>query len=529
MTTGWQPKPGDRIFRPRRIRLFRPRRVLGVPALFSAGYGDVGSSIYYGLGVIALVALGATPIVLAIAGILYIFNSLTYAEGNAMIGEAGGSASFARHGFNNTTGFIAGWALMLSYIATMAIAAYTIPPYLAYFWPFLKQPVIGTAVSMGIILFLMVINILGIRESTSLNIFFIVIDILTQLTLVILGVLLIVVVSPHVLLQNMFGPGNWPSVDNFVFGIAIAALCFTGVETVSQLAEETRRPEKRIPHAYVLMIMVVLILFAGISIVALSAMTPQELGNPETGWARDPIAGIAHSISSVLTPTEIANRIASGEALVVVLTRIITIARDMLPGLVAILAAIILLTATNAGLMGISRLTFNLSAHHQLPATLSRIHQRFHTPYIAITLFCLIALLMLSPGFFQTRFFADLATLYVFGSLLCFALAHAAILALRVRKPDSPRPFRLGWNIRLKGRELPVTAILGLIGTSVIWLIVVNTQPYSLRAGAAWMIGGLIFYSLYRWQQRRPLLRAGKKADGSGSPVKSRDLPTRDR
>ena len=111
MTNSWQPKPGDRISRPRRIKHFHLRRVLGVPALFSAGYGDVGSSIYYGLGVVALVALGATPIVIAIAGILYIFNSLTYAEGSAMLPEAGGSASFARHGFNDAVGFIAGWAL----------------------------------------------------------------------------------------------------------------------------------------------------------------------------------------------------------------------------------------------------------------------------------------------------------------------------------------------------------------------------------------------------------------------------------
>src|SRR4030067_3798046 len=116
MSSNWNPKPGDKIFRPLRIKRFHLKRVLGIPALFSAGYGDVGSSIYYALGIVALVALGATPIVLAIAAILYIFNALTYAEGGAMLPEAGGSASFARHGFNDMAGFIAGWALMLSYI-----------------------------------------------------------------------------------------------------------------------------------------------------------------------------------------------------------------------------------------------------------------------------------------------------------------------------------------------------------------------------------------------------------------------------
>ncbi|MDH5696780.1 MAG: APC family permease, partial [Dehalococcoidia bacterium] len=222
MQNSWQPKPGDRVIRPRRIKHYRLRRVLGVPALFSAGYGDVGSSIYYALGIVALVALGATPIVLAIAGIIYIFNALTYAEGSATIPEAGGSASFARHGFNDLIGLIAGWALMLSYIVTMSISAYTIPPYLSYFWPILKQPAIGTMVSMGVIVFLMLINVLGIRESSRVNIFFIGIDVTTQITLVVLGIILILAVNPAVLFQHMFGAGNWPSTPNLIFGIAIA-------------------------------------------------------------------------------------------------------------------------------------------------------------------------------------------------------------------------------------------------------------------------------------------------------------------
>ena len=106
MATDWQPKPGDRIFRPRRIKRFRLRRVLGVPALFSTGYGNVGSSIYYALGIVAVVAMGATPIAMGIAGVLFIFTALTYAEGTAMLPEAGGSASFARQGFNDAVGFI---------------------------------------------------------------------------------------------------------------------------------------------------------------------------------------------------------------------------------------------------------------------------------------------------------------------------------------------------------------------------------------------------------------------------------------
>ncbi len=513
-----QPKPGDRIFRPLRIRRHHLRRVLGVPALFSIGYGDVGSSIYYALGVVALVALGATPIALGIAGVIYICNALTYAEGSAMLTEGGGSASYARVGFNDLVGFIAGWALMLSYVATMAISAYTIPPYLSYFWPILNEPVAGTAASMGIILFLMVLNVLGIRESSRLNIFFIIIDIVTQVTLVVLGITLILAVNPAVLFQNMFGPGNWPSINNLILGVALAALCFTGVESVSQHGEETRQPEKRMPQAYILMIIVVLVLFAGISIVALSAMTPQVLGDPVNGWARDPVAGIASAVSLALSPEEIAAKVSSEPAVTIVLTWLLAWVRKALPVLVAVLAASILLIATNAGLLGISRLTYNLSTHHQLPVTLSRVHSHFRTPYIAIILFCVVTLVLLVSGFFSSSFFSDLGALYVFGSLLCFALAHVSILALRIKRPDMPRPFKLGLNLRIRGWKLPLTTILGLIATSVILLIIMIIQPYSRWVGTAWMVFGLIIYYVYYFYRRRQRMPLAKPEDEPTKP-----------
>jgi APA family basic amino acid/polyamine antiporter len=495
MKEDWQPKPGDRIVRPPRIKRYRLRRVLGVPALFSIGYGDVGSSIYYALGVVALVALGATPVCLAVAGIVYIFNALTYAEGSAMIPEGGGSASYARIGFNNLVSFVSGWALMLSYIATIAISAYTIPPYLGYFWaPLRESTAISTVVSMGIISLLMFINVIGIRESSRMNIGFIVIDIATQVSLIVLGFALIFTTST--LVGHMFGEGNWPptmsqligGIDNYwpsvgglVFGIALAALAFTGVESVSQHGEETRQPEKRMPQAYLLMIVVVLILFAGISIVALSAMPPTGPDGLGTDWARDPIAGIAAHLPYPWL-------------------------RNIFAPLVSVLAATILLTATNAGLLGISRLGFNLGMHQQMPSALIRIHPRFRTPYISIILFSLIAIGILTSGFFVTKFFADLGSLYVFGSLLCFALAHISILSLRVKKPEMPRPFKLGLNIKIKGREIPLTAVLGAIATFGIWMVIVTTQPYSRFAGFGWMIVGLIAYYFYRRHENLPLI-----------------------
>jgi len=210
-------------------------------------------------------------------------------------------------------------------------------------------------------------------------------------------------------------------------------------------------------------------------------MTPQILGDPINGWARDPVAGIAAHLPSKTL-------------------------QSVFAPLVSILAATILLTATNAGLMGISRLSYNLSSHKQLPEIFGRVHHRFRTPYMAIIIFCFLSIFMLTPGLADPEFFTDLGALYVFGSLLCFALAHAAILSLRIKEPDLPRPFRLRLNIKIKGRDLPLTAILGLTATLVIWIVVIITQPYSRWAGIIWMVVGLAIYYVYRRWKKLPLL-----------------------
>nr|NIN34992.1 amino acid permease [Gammaproteobacteria bacterium]NIO62416.1 amino acid permease [Gammaproteobacteria bacterium] len=367
MSETWHPKPGDKVIH--RLRRVHLRRVLRVPDLFSAGYGNVGSSIYYALGIVALVAMGATPVVLGIAGLLFIFTSLTYAEGTSMFPESGGSASFSRHSFNNFTGFTAGWALMLSYIVTISISVFTIPPYLGLFWGPLKDTaVISTAVSIGIVVFLMAVNIIGVRETSLMNILLAIIDIATQLSIIIIG--LIFIFNPAIVWHRIID--NWPTIDNLIMGIALSTIAYTGIETMSQMAEETRRPTIRVPRALILMIVTVPVVFMGLSVVAFSAMTPVQLASE---WSRDPVAGIAANLPFVLL-------------------------RDILRPIIAILAASILLIAANAGIMGISRLSYYMASHNLQPALFSRLHSRFKTPYFSIIVFCIVAILILIPGFF---------------------------------------------------------------------------------------------------------------------------------
>jgi len=485
----WRPKLGDKVVRSPRVKLHPLRRVLGVPGLFSTAYGDLGSSIYYALGLVALMAMGAAPVALGIAGIFFVFTALTYAEGTAMFPEAGGSASFARHGLSDLMGFISGWSLMFGYIVTISISAYTIPSYLGYFWEPLKvSPVIHTAVAMGIVALLMLINVIGVRESSQLNFSLAMLDITVQILIIVAAVVLLF--NPTIFWHRI--TGYWPSTPDLIFGVAIAAIAFTGVETISQMSEEARRPYEKAPRAYIWVIVVVLAIYAGISVAAFSALTPPELGS---AWVTDPVAGIAQGISKAILQGDAGGLTQSANQAVVLALNVF---RSILPVVVAVLAATILFIATNAGILGISRLAFSLGRFQLIPAELGHVHSRFKTPYIAILIFGLIAIILQIPGFFGPEVFANLGGLYAFGSMLSFALAHLSILALRVKKPELSRPFKLRLNIKVANRELPFTAILGLLGTGVIWIVVVILQPYSRWVGFGWLIIGLGIFFLFR-------------------------------
>src|ERR671930_795387 len=202
----------------RRPRYAALERVLGTGALFSTAYGNVGSSIYYALGLVAVYALGMTPVVFLISGLIFAATASTYAEATAMYPEAGGSSSFARHAFNEFVSFFAAWAQMLNYIITIAISAFFVPHYLSIFWEPLKRNPYDIVGGTIVIVVLVLLNIVGIREAANLNIFLAVIDFATQVLLVLLGFALIF--SPHTLTANVH-LGVAPSWGQFFLAIPV--------------------------------------------------------------------------------------------------------------------------------------------------------------------------------------------------------------------------------------------------------------------------------------------------------------------
>src|SRR5579872_6353243 len=316
------------------------KRTLGTAELFAVGYGDVGSSIYYALGATVLYALGATPIALGIAGFVFICTSLTYAEMATTFPEPGGSATFSRYAFNDLISFIAGWGLLLDYIVTIAISAFTISPYLREVIPILPPtPIVHIAITIGFIAFLFVINVIGVKHSGMFNLVMAILTIVSQILIVLVGAFLVLNL-PFVLSHMRIGvPGvDWsPSWGEFIKGTAMAMVAYTGIESIAQLAAETRKPSIAIPRAIKWTMYILVVLYLLVAVVGLSVVTPQELG---TTYVGHPIEGIIEKFP---------------------------FGGKWLAPWFGVVAAVVLLIAANAGLIGASRLTFSMGEYYQVP------------------------------------------------------------------------------------------------------------------------------------------------------------------
>jgi APA family basic amino acid/polyamine antiporter len=451
-------------------------RVLGTPALFATAYGNVGSSIYYALGLTAVYALGLTPLVFLVAGIVFAATAATYAEGTVRFPEAGGSSSFARHAFNEVVSFSAAWAQMLVYVVTIATSAFFVPHYLSVFWEPLNANPWDIVVGAVVIIVLVALNTVGVQEAAKLSVTLAVIDFATQVLLVLVGFAL--VLSPDVLTSNIHW-GVAPTWANLAVAIPVAMLAYTGVETVSNLAEEARDPERTVPNAYKLVAGAVFAIYFTLPLVALSAMPVERIDGElttrlalppeEGGYANDPILGLVENLGIegwALTGLEV---------------------------YVGILAATILFIATNAGVIGASRITYSMATYRQMPEVFRRLHPRFKTPYLSLLIFAGIApILVILPG--DVNF---VGTLYSLGATLSFTVAHASLVQLR-RHPDPTSAYRARPNLTIGGVQWPLFALFGGVATGISFLVILVQNPPTRWVGLGWMALGTAGYWLYR-------------------------------
>lgn len=467
----------------RKLRAFE--RVLDAPSLFAVAYGEIASSLYIALGIVAGVALGLTPLVLLAAGAVFVLVSLSYAEGTAAIPEAGGAATFVRRAFNDLAGFATGWVLFLDFLIVMALSALFAPHYLAGALGMESLRESPWDIVVGCVLVAVVAGV-RIARRTRLHLGSLAIallDLLVQGVLVLLG--LAFVLSPHVLREGL-GFASGQEWSDLAYALPLAMLAYTGLETVANLAEEATEPGRTLPRSLFSAIGLVVIVTVLIGAIGLSAY-PVSGGETDLGdeWLEAPLVGIAAAFDGSLP-----------SALV-----------DVIEVAVGITGVLILVAAVTTSFSGVTRLTYSLAEHGSLPREFTRLERRalMSSEAVGIAAAIAVALLLL------TELAADgdpvfLASLYSFGVLIAFTAAQLAVIRLRMRAPELARPFRARPNLSIGGHSLPLAALVGAPLTLVIWVLAMVTHPGARYAGPAWLLAGLVVFVAVRRTRRRGLL-----------------------
>jgi APA family basic amino acid/polyamine antiporter len=450
------------------------KRELDARALFSVAYGEIASSIYFALGVVAAHALGFTPLVLLIVGVLFLVVSFSYAEGTAALPETGGAATFVRRALNDLAGFLTGWALFLDYLIVISLSAVFLPHYLAGALRIsaLDRKPWDVIVAVCVILIVAAIRLVRRPSLYGVGIIVPALDLLTQLLLVVLG--FVFLFSPHALTQGTH-LGTHPTWGAIAFALPLAMLAFTGLETVANLAEEARRPGVDLPRSVFGAIATVVTIYVAIALVAVSAFPgpKTELG---TKWIRAPLLGVADRLKNELP-------LGLGSALRVY---------------VGLTGALILLAAVTTSISGFSRLAFSLGEHGQLPRSFGRVSRRAHvSPYAILSVAFVSSLIVIGTSFLKHDV-AFLASLFSFGVLLAFTAAQLAVIKLRIDEPDLTRPYRAPFNVRIRGVDIPIPAIVGSIATFSIFIVALATHPAARYAGPAWLALGLVVFVAVR-------------------------------
>jgi APA family basic amino acid/polyamine antiporter len=469
------------------------RRDVSIWGSYMWGFADVGADTFVALGLVMSYAQGATSLVFALAGIVYIMIGLAYTELASAYPVAGGGPYFCLRGLGDFWGFVAGSALLLDYTIDIALFATASSGYLNFFMPFFLgrgiesfvtnigpfhqvNPVwcIETLLLVGILIWL---NVRGIRESSLLNEAIGVIVILTESALIIIGFLF--AWRPELLALQW--KTQFPSMNNLMYGSSLAIISFVGLESISQAAQETRRPATIIPRTSLTLIFTVFIFAVAFSTLGLGVLNWQDFAKN----IDNPVAVLAHALPLI--------GYAAGP-------------------FAAALGALILFISANTGIMGASRLTYSLSQFKIISSWFDKVHPEYRTPVRTILIFSAIGVIETILSFLTPSAMHTLGNMYAFGATLGYTMVFIALIKLRFSDPYSPRPYRVPLNLsfRYKGRKvsLPIIGIIGTLGVAGILFEVIWTHTIGRIAGPAWILLCFAYYAWYRRKQGLPIFRS---------------------
>lgn len=450
------------------------RRWLGAPTLFAVIWTSLASAIYFALGVVGERALGLTPAVFLVAGLFFGLTAMTYVEGASLHQERSGATVFARYAFNELWSFVAGWAILLDFLILVAVTALSATNYLAVFWEPLGGGVVEALACVAIIAYVAMRNIIGFSASRARRVGALVVaDLALQALIVVLG--LILFLQPGVLTESI-ELGVAPTWEDLVFALTLATVAFTGLESAAGLAGELRVSRAALRRLIASAAGSVLLIYTGIALVAVAALPIEGGRSPLEDKAEAPVVGVVEAFD----PAWLA---------------------DALTYVVAALAAVTLIAAANSAMLGLSRLAYSLSTNRQIPRRLGRLHPARATPFVVILIAAALAVLLVLPQDLEF-----LASIYAFGALLAFTLAHLSIVVLRYREPRLPRPYRIPLSVRVRGGDLPLPAVLGFLVSAGLFATVIGFHGEARFVGAGWMVGGLVMYVGYRRVRGMPLL-----------------------
>ncbi len=448
-------------------------RWLGVPLLFAVGYSAVGFSLYFSLGLVADRGLGLTPLIFLGVGLVFLLNAMTYVEGEAMLPEPGGSATFARAAFKNElVSFVAGWAILIDYMIVIALAAISVPHYLTPIWSGFTDSG-GEILTAGLVIALVagmaIAGFTGIGRPRLLT------------TVAISGVLLLVAVIAVGLLTGFdlgaitdeLDPFRSPSLEDVIYAGVIATVAFAGIEAAANLAPDLELARVDLRQLLTAATMLVPLIYFGVAVVALMALpvvpTPDgprtELGG---AFIENPVLGVVQSFD----PPWVAN---------------------LMEVAVVVIAPMALIWAASTAMLGLSRHVYVLATNRQIPSWLGKLNREFKTPHVAIAIAAGLCFCLVLPTNVEM-----LAGLFAFGATIAFTIAHVSVIRLRVTEPDAEREFRIPFDVTVRGHRLPLPALVAAVLTALAWLSVVVYHAAALWVGGAWMLFGLTAYVIYR-------------------------------
>lgn len=470
------------------------RRDVTVWGSFMWGYADVGADIYVALGLVIGAAQGGAPLAFAMAGLIYIMIGLAFTELASAYPVAGGGHYYALRGLGDFSGFLAGSALLLDYTIDISLFATASSGYINFFLPYFGINANNLLINLGpfhgirwlwlieamvIIIFLRWLNIRGIRESSKVNEVIGLIDLLMEMSIVTFGFVL--AWKPELLAYQWVH--QFPSFKHFMYGFSLAIISFVGLESISQAAQETRRPATIIPRTSMALIFTVFILAVGFSTVGLGILPWKEFMIHEA----DPIAYLASHIPYL--------GIIAGP-------------------FAAILGATILFISSNTGVMGDSRLIFSMSHFKLVSPWFSHVHPKYRTPSNAIIGFGWVGIVLTMIGFLTPRVLDTLANLYAFGATLGYMLVFVSLIRLRFLDPYTPRPYHVPLNIKWKRRRdnkiirVPMLGFLGFLGVAAIFVTVVLTHQIGRIVGPLWILLCVGYYVWFRRRNKLPVFKS---------------------